>query len=95
MYDSFASQKEADRRAAICAVCPHNVFPDRGNFIRWADHMAVVSVGDRKSKHHDELGNCAVCTCPLRAKVFYTGKNTLTEEQKIEMRKVNCWQVVE
>lgn len=92
LYKSFATQEEADRRAAICKDCIYNVFPDKERFVRWSDSIAEASVGARKSKYHEELGNCDVCTCPLRAKVFFKGDIELTPEQISKMKKVNCWQ---
>jgi len=91
-YKSYASQNEADRRAEICLNCLHNTFPDRGPFVRWADDLAEAAVGDRKSTYHDQLGNCGVCSCLLRSKVFYNGTLELTDDELAEMRKVNCWQ---
>lgn len=91
-YNKFASQDEADSRSEICAKCPHNVFPDKGAFIQWADEVAEKSVGKRKSKYHELLGNCEICSCTLRAKVFYAGKIDLPKDQIEKMIKVNCWQ---
>lgn len=87
------SQEEADRRAKICIDCVYNVFPDKDAFVAWSDMIAEHSVGTSKSKYHDQLGNCEVCTCTLKAKVFYKGDMGLTEEQKDKMIKVGCWQV--
>lgn len=92
-FSKIADQATADARAAQCKDCPHNTFMDKGMFVKWQDEIAWHSVGDRKSKFHDELGNCGVCSCPLRAKVFWAGPIDLPEDQKAEMRKVNCWQV--
>lgn len=91
-FKKFATQEEADRRAAICVQCPFNIFPDRGGFIKWSDDIAQASVGDRRSVHHDKLGNCGLCSCPLRPKVFYEGKLDLPEEMLKEAPKA-CWQV--
>lgn len=85
-------QTEADRRGALCVKCPYNVFPDKGPFIRWSDMLAEHSVGEARSLYHDSLGNCEVCSCTLKAKVWYKGDMGLTEEQKLKMKKVNCWQ---
>lgn len=92
LYDKFASQEEADRRAEICVKCPHNVFPDKTRFVRWTDAIAKASIGSRRSKLHNDLGSCEVCTCPLRAKVFYEGDPELTEEELSKMKAVGCWQ---
>lgn len=94
-YKDFAKQEVADERSRICSNCPLNVFPDRNGFIRWSNDIAEASVGDRKASHHDELGQCAACSCPLRAKVFYTGKINLTAEQEelIKTVKPDCWQL--
>ncbi len=95
LYRSFVSQKEADRRASICVECPHNIFPDKKGFIKWSDNVAELSVEDRKSVHHAQLGNCGVCSCTLKAKVFYNGDMGLTKKQEEQILNSNpkCWQV--
>lgn len=97
-YNSYVQQGEADRRASICIKCPHNVFPDKGPFLKWSDDIAKEAVGDRRSVHHDELGNCEICTCPLRAKVWTGDPIDLPADQLAQMRSVRtmdgkaCWQ---
>lgn len=92
-YSSFVDQSEADRRAEICLNCPHNIFPDRKAFIRWADDVTEAAVGDRRSTYHDQLGNCGVCSCLLRSKVFLDGKVKLSEDEVQQMERVGCWQL--
>jgi hypothetical protein len=93
MYDTFVSQSEADRRSDICVKCTYNVFPDRSFFIKWSDSLAKASVGERKAKNFDLLGNCAQCTCCLKAKCWFTGPfDGLTPEQISKMKSVSCWQ---
>ncbi len=91
MYNSFASEELANERAEICVKCPHNVFPDKGPFIEWSDRLAENSVGDRKTRSHDLLGNCAICSCPLRCKVFFNGKIELKSDELDQMPEY-CWQ---
>jgi len=91
-YSKYATQAEADRRSDICVSCKYNIFPDKKRFILWGDMVAQETVGSRKSKNHDKLGNCEVCSCLLKAKVFYEGKLELPEDQLVKMRGVNCWQ---
>jgi hypothetical protein len=95
IYNETVSQDEADRRGLICVTCPHNVFPDKGPFLHWSDQVAEASVGDRKSKYHERLGSCEVCSCTLKAKVFFRGDMGITAEQTAQMRKVKCWQTDE
>ncbi len=95
-YKSFVDQSEADRRSEICARCPENSFPNRDHFVKWVENLAVMSVGDRKSARHEDLGICNICQCPMRGKVFYKGKIRLTPEQLDAMKKLDnprCWQV--
>jgi len=89
---NIVSQEEADRRAEICVRCPHNVFPDKKGFVAWSDSIALHSTDGKKSLYHEQLGNCGVCTCPLRAKVFRKGPFRLSPEEWQEMNKVGCWQ---
>lgn len=97
MYNNFVRQYTADLRAAQCIRCPNNVFPsnNKAAFEKWSDDLAEQTVGDRKSQYHILLGNCIACTCPLRAKVFYGDKITLTPEEKEKVIKVmpTCWQL--
>lgn len=93
MYKAFATQEVADSRAAVCLKCPFNVFPDKGGFIKWSNDIAVATIGERKAKGHEELGQCAVCSCPLRAKVFYTGSVERNPDWVHKMEAVGCWQL--
>ena len=88
--ENMVSQEEAERRAGICVTCPHNVFPDKELFVKWSDDVAEAATRGRKVSTHDKLGNCEVCSCPLRAKVFYGGKVKLTEEQNKQLPDF-CW----
>lgn len=93
-FKKFASQEEAEARASQCVQCPNNVFPDKGAFMAWADDIAIQQVGERRTTRHNELGNCAACSCPLRSKVFIGGPlPAFPEEEVKEMRKVGCWQL--
>lgn len=88
---AMVDQAIADQRSATCKTCPHNIFPDKGAFIQWSDELAEASTGGRKSQHHDSLGNCEACSCPLRAKVFYAGPFNLPDNQNKELPDF-CWQ---
>lgn len=93
MYQSFASQEVADERAKQCSQCKYNVFPDKGAFIEWSDHIAINSVGDRKTALQEELGSCIVCSCVVKAKVWYTGEVPAVAEQLPKFEEVACWQL--
>jgi hypothetical protein len=88
---NMVDQSTASARSAICKGCKYNVFPDKGAFISWSDELAEQATGGRKSEHHNELGNCDVCSCPLRAKVFSKGPFHLTKEQYEDLPDF-CWQ---
>lgn len=94
LYQKFVSQAKADERGSICIQCPHNVFPDKKNFVKWTDQMAEASVGDRKSIHHDALGNCEICTCVLKSKVFFGEQISLPKEEYTQLPGF-CWQKIE
>lgn len=87
----LVSEKEANRRGRICVSCPHNIFPNKGHFVTWSDKAAEQLVGKRKSSYHDELGNCEVCSCVLRAKIWMKDPGVPTAEEKEKMDKVGCW----
>jgi len=89
----MVTQAEADKRATQCVTCKFNVFPDRGAFLKWSDNIAEASTRGKKSKNYDNLGNCAVCSCPLKAKVWYKGTEKFTEEEITKFKEVDCWQI--
>ncbi len=91
----FVTDEVANERANQCVKCPNNYFPDKGPFVQWSDQVALEMVGNRRVALHNELGSCAVCSCPLRAKVFVAGPFKLEPQWKPEMEKVNCWQLKE
>lgn len=97
LYNSFASQEVADIRALICVKCPLNVFPDKSAFIAWADSIAGMTTDGRRSKYHDQLGNCIACTCLLRSKIFFNEKIKLKPKVEKQMRDTTpaCWQLPE
>lgn len=90
---NIVDQSEAERRSKICLGCPYNIFPDRDNFIKFADGLAEAQTQGRKVSEHEKLGSCEVCTCSLRSKVFFKGPFLLRQAQKDKMKAVGCWQV--
>jgi len=95
LYNKYVDQETADRRAETCSKCILNTFPDKGPFIEWSDRLALHTIGARKSKHHDELGTCTGCGCPLRCKVWYGGTIKLSTQERETMSNANssCWQL--
>lgn len=91
-YRSFCSYDEAQRRADICIKCPHNIFPDKEGFLKWSDNIAEHSVGERKTTVDKELGNCELCTCPLRAKVHIGSDSFGISEEVNKTLPDYCWQ---
>lgn len=93
VYQSFVPQIVADKRAEQCSMCKYNVFPDKEGFVAWSDKIAEASTLGKRAAKHEDLGNCDVCTCPLRSKVFMGGSIPLEKEWLPKMREVNCWQL--
>jgi len=68
----FVGQVEGNRRALICAKCPENVIPGgKGWLQNWTDGQMLKSVEGRITESHDNLGVCRVCSCELRAAVWW------------------------
>lgn len=68
----FVDQPEGNRRAAICAKCPHNVIPaGKGWLQNWTDGQMLKSVEGRQTESHERLGVCDLCSCELRAAVWW------------------------
>lgn len=92
LMKKMVSVEEAEARAKICLSCPHNVFPDKDAFVKWSDELAENATGGRRVSAHEQLGNCDVCTCTLKAKVWFGGTLRLTGAERQKMKAVNCWQ---
>jgi len=94
-FKKFVEQCEADNRSETCIGCPANSFPDRKGFIKWAQNASEAVVGGRKSVHHDELGECSICKCNLRSKVWIGTEIELSKDEVARMQLANpgCWQV--
>jgi hypothetical protein len=93
-FKEYVPQYVAEKRALQCSGCRFNVFPDKDNFMKWTDEIAVSCVGDRKVSIADKLGNCEVCSCVLKSKCFFGGKlEKFNDEQLVKLQSVNCWQL--
>lgn len=93
MKDAYVPAEVAEARSEVCIRCPHNVFPDKGPFVKWADNLAEHATDGRRVSHHDEIGNCDLCTCVLRAKVWFEGPFKISEKDRPKYEAVNCWQL--
>jgi hypothetical protein len=93
LFKRIVPQAVADARSNICAQCPHNVLLNKSWFVKQADEIALHSTNGLKSINHDKLGNCAICTCPLRAKVFYGDTINLPQDQYARLPDY-CWQKI-
>lgn len=85
---NMVTQEEADRRAVICIGCNFNQFPDKDMFIKWSDDIMENSIGDRRAKNYEQLGNCMLCGCVNRAKVWYKGPFDIVDKEYPDY----CWQ---
>lgn len=89
--------EEAERRAKICtegnegAVCPENIFPDKGPFVKYSDAIAEASTWGRSTSQDVKLGNCGACGCTLKAKVHFGGMLEFKAEELNRMPEY-CWQ---
>lgn len=103
---AFVSQEEADRRAAICAGCSENVRNYGHSHAQfYSDKFIQGQIGNRKSAYHDKLHTCRVCTCILKAKVFYDPNIVASSLSDTEVgslmrkpvdangRRIKCWQL--
>lgn len=104
--DSFVDQRTADRRGAVCKECDQNVVNIGHNHTQlYSDGFIRAQVGNRKSKYHEDLHTCKICTCILKAKVFYNDDivaGSLTDQEIVQLtrtprdnsgRHLRCWQL--
>lgn len=89
-FNSYATKEVAMRRAEICLSCPNNTFPeDRNAFEKWSNEIAYHSLGGRSTEVDERLGTCAVCTCPLRVKIW--NGNVTKDKQYNDKFPDFCW----
>ena len=90
-FKAFVSQEKADDRSSVCARCPMNVFPDKKAFVKYSDRVALHCIGKRRTSNFDNLGNCAVCSCVLKAKVWIVPENLSATEEEMKEFPSFCW----
>lgn len=91
--DNLLSPAEAEIRAKVCVGCPENVFPDKSGFIAWSDELALAATGGLRCPSYANLGNCNVCSCPLRSLVFY--KKAAAKDEEVGKLPKHCWKLTE
>ena len=92
----FVEPAEANRRAAICLLCPENVIPTGKNWLQnWTDGKMLDAVMGRTVKRQADLGVCRACTCELRAAVHWPADilaaTTSREIREKLPEKSACW----
>jgi hypothetical protein len=103
---AFVDQLTADRRSSICADCNQNVRNIGHSHSQfYTDKWISSQVGARRSKNHGKLNTCKVCTCILKAKVFYNDEivaDSITNQELVQLtrlprdaagRHLKCWQL--
>ena len=92
MRDGLVPQEEAERRAAICAECPHN----RGEEVSfcvgcWSAKFvkdAAEALSTRRTSLDHKLDTCSLCSCSLKMKV-HVRKEAMQDKQITWP--ANCW----
>lgn len=90
----FVDQAEADRRAAICVICEKNAIPTgKGWAQNWTDRKMLDCIAGKMTASHDDLGICSVCTCELRASVWWPADilKIVTPKSDIPKHPEICW----
>lgn len=88
----LVSQEEAERRASICSVCPHNK-PQELNFCSGCHTAKFVrdaaeALSTRHTSFDNQLDTCELCSCSLKLKVFVPKEGM--EDKNIQWHPV-CW----
>lgn len=92
--EARVNQATAEERATQCSDCKFNVFADKTEVIRFADEMVETYLGSETATSKDNLlGNCDVCSCPLRFKVHVKGPFDIQNDELPLFKEVNCWQL--
>lgn len=88
----LVSQEEAELRASICAVCPHNK-PQELNFCSGCHTAKFVrdaaeALSTRHTSYDNRLDTCELCSCSLKLKVFVPKEGM--EDKNIQWHP-DCW----
>lgn len=96
----IVAKEEAERRAAVCVVCPKNDVTGglTKYFLKESASEIMLVAGmlkdrDATTSLDDKLGVCQACECPMRAKVHVEAhvlKKHLKPDQ-IAKLDPNCW----
>lgn len=92
-------REEAERRAAICEVCPEN---ERGGFRDWfvaqtakalMELVGILNNKNLRTSKDATLGKCKACDCPMRAKVWPQRDVILKHMKQEQFAKLDpkCW----
>ncbi len=95
----MVEQQVADARARTCVGCPQNDEPQGCSTCNAKDMRNLVEklVGKRRTVVDDYLKSCRVCTCLLKAKVWFPLDRLLPYmlPEQISRLPSNCWLVTE
>jgi len=106
--NAFVSQELADARAEICLNCPLMKIPKKTSALeKFTNEKMERLVGKRVVAKFKELFTCDVCSCLVRAKVWFNRtivNDSLSNEEKMALpkdafgkdgKKFTCWQLLE
>lgn len=91
--DAGVPQKEAARRAAICAACPKNQNHENGGCgacTAQVDRLTFIYLRNRGTPHDALLKCCDVLSSPLRAAVWSASLPEFSEQTRSELPN-HCW----
>ena len=86
---AVVSDDEAERRASICAVCPHNSEAVGCSKCQQILPKVMSLIGGRTTSYHDQLESCDRCACSLKAKVWLPMK--VVAGGKVLTLPKKCW----
>lgn len=94
--DPLVDQSEADRRAAICAACPANVFVPGCAPCVGISNLVVGIKGKKTTRADAFLKTCGLCKCSNEAQVWVKHEILMKGTDGatlMEMKRVNeeCW----
>lgn len=91
----FVGKEAANRRAEICAGCEANVIPaSKGWLQSWADGQMLAMVENRTVRDQEKLGVCEVCSCELRAAVWWDSDiliSSMRGAKFVHRFPAHCW----
>ena len=98
--EDVVTQEKADKRAEICASCPHNNVPLGACRSCSGNAAAIMTkvfqfVGQRRTAKDDLLETCSLCSCSLKVMCWTPHDALMAHQEGVPEAPPWCWKKTE